>query len=248
LSAVEKIIVLGATSEIAQQVQRILAHQQIKMLLVARSADRLQSVASDLRVRGARHVIEYTADLADVSQHPQLLTFVSEHFRDFDCVLLAYGSMHAQEKCRHSVELSLHEWETNFVSAAALLTLFAEVLEQRGAGSIAVITSVAGDRGRSSNYVYGAAKGALNIFLQGLRGRLYHSKVRVLTIKPGPVRTPMTSGMPQGKMFADPASVAQDICHALGTSKEVLYTPSYWRYVMAVLKIVPERVFKRLSI
>src|SRR5579862_6280796 len=221
-----KIIILGATSEIAQQTQRLLAGQQKEMLLVARSTDRLRSVAADLRVRGAKQVIEYACDLADVSHHADLISFVHENFWDFDTVLLAYGTLLPQEKCRHSVELSLSEWQTNFTSAAALVTLFADILEQRGAGCIAVITSVAGDRGRSSNYVYGAAKAGLNTFLQGLRGRLHRSKVRVLTIKPGPVRSPMTSEMPQGRLFADPAKVAGDICRALENGRtETLYTP-----------------------
>jgi short-subunit dehydrogenase len=250
MSAMQKIVVLGATSEIAQQVQRVLARQGWEFLLVARSTARLSAVAADLRSRGAKQVIEYTADLADISRHTQLMAFVQERFPDFDCVLLAYGTMQDPEQCRHSVELSLREWDTNFVSAAALLTLFADVLEQKGAGCIAAITSVAGDRGRSSNYVYGAAKGALNIFLQGLRGRLYGSHVRVLTIKPGPVTTPMTAGLRQEKMFAAPAAVARDICRALDSSsrKEILYTPFYWRYVMAILKLIPERIFKRLTI
>ena len=245
----EKIVILGATSEIAQQTQRLLAGQQKEMLLVARSADRLQSVAADLRVRGAKQVIEYACDLADVSQHADLVSFVLQHFPEFDTVLLAYGTLLPQEKCRHSVELSLSEWQTNFTSAAALLTLFADVLEQRGAGCIAVITSVAGDRGRSSNYVYGAAKAGLNAFLQGLRGRLHRSKVRVLTIKPGPVKTPMTSDMPQGGLFADPADVAADICGALENGrKETIYTPARWRYIMGAINLVPEKIFKRLSI
>lgn len=245
----EKILVLGATSEIAQHTQRILAREQKEMLLVARSAERLRSVAADLRVRGAGQVIEYTADLADVSQHAQLVSFVLEHFPDFDSVLLAYGSLLPQEKCRHSAELSLLEWQTNFTSAASLLTLFADILEQRGSGCLAVITSVAGDRGRSSNYVYGAAKAGLNVFLQGLRGRLHRSKVRVLTIKPGPVRTPMTSEIPQGKLFADPEGVAKDICRALdGGRQETLYTPARWRYIMTAINLVPETIFKRISI
>lgn len=246
----QKVIVLGATSEIAQQVQRMLAHQGKELLLVARSTGRLPAVAADLRVRGAMQVIEYAADLADISQHPQFLSFVWKHFADFDCVLVAYGSMQEQEQCRHSVEMSRREWEANFVSAAALLTLFADVLEQRGGGCIAAITSIAGDRGRSSNYVYGAAKGALNIFLQGLRARLHRSRVRVLTIKPGPVKTPMTLGLCQGRMFAAPTNVAKDICRALEgpSQKEILYTPSYWRYLMAVLKLVPESIFKRLAV
>ncbi len=194
-------------------------------------------------------MLEYACDLADVSQHVDLISFLYEHFPDFDSVLLAYGTLLPQEKCRHSVELSLNEWHTNFTSAAALLTLFADVLEQRGTGCIAVITSVAGDRGRSSNYVYGAAKAGMNAFLQGLRGRLHRAGVRVLTIKPGPVKTPMTSEMTQGKLFADPANVAEDICRAIeGGGKETLYTPARWRYIMAAINLVPERIFKRLSI
>jgi decaprenylphospho-beta-D-erythro-pentofuranosid-2-ulose 2-reductase len=245
----EKILILGATSEIAQQTQRLLAGQHKEMLLVARSADRLRSVAADLRVRGAKQVIEYACDLADIPQHEDLLSFVHESFPDFDCVLLAYGSMLPQERCRHSVELSLSEWQTNFTSAAALLTLFADVLEQRGLGCIAVITSVAGDRGRSSNYVYGAAKAGMNAFLQGLRGRLHRSKVRVLTIKPGPVKTPMTSEMAQGGLFAEPEDVASDICRALEKGRtETLYTPARWRYIMAAINLMPEAIFKRLSI
>lgn len=245
----DKIVVLGATSEIAQQTQRLLAAQQKEMLLVARSAERLRAVAADLRVRGARQAIEYTMDLADVAQHSQLISFVAEHFSDFDGVLLSYGSLLPQERCRHSVEMSLAEWTTNFTSAAALLTLFADILEQRGGGCIAVITSVAGDRGRSTNYVYGAAKAGMNVFLQGLRGRLHRSKVRVLTIKPGPVKTPMTSEMVQGKIFAEPADVAKDICRALDSPRtQTLYTPARWRYIMAAINLVPETIFKRLSI
>ena len=245
----ERIVILGATSEIAQHAQRILARGKKEMLLVARSAERLRSVAADLRVRGAKQVIEYTADLADISQHAQLVSFVMENFPDFETVLLAYGSLLPQEKCRHSVDLSMREWHTNFTSAASLLTLFADVLEQRGSGCLAVITSVAGDRGRSANYVYGAGKAGLNAFLEGLRGRLYRSKVRVLTIKPGPVRTPMTSEMEQGNLFAEPAEVAADICAALESGqKETLYTPAYWRYIMAAINLVPETIFKRLSI
>lgn len=245
----EKIVILGATSEIAQQVQRVLAEQHKEMLLVARSADRLRSVAADLRVRGAKQVVEYACDLADVSQHAEMISFAQEKFPGFDGVLVAYGTLLPQEKCRHSVELSLSEWQTNFTSAAALLTLFADILERRGSGCIATITSVAGDRGRSSNYVYGAAKAAMNVFLQGLRGRLHASNVRVLTIKPGPVKTPMTADMPQGKLFADPVKVAGDICRSMEDgSEETLYTPTRWRYIMAAINLVPETIFKRLPL
>jgi short-subunit dehydrogenase len=245
----EKIVVLGATSEIAQHAQRILAHQGKELLLVARSTDRLRSVAADLRARGAKRVVEYTADLADISQHVPLVLFAEENFPGFDCVLLAYGSMQPQDKCRHSANLSLREWQTNFTSAGSLLTLFADIFEPRGAGCLAVISSVAGDRGRGSNYVYGASKAGLNAFLSGLRARLHRSKVRVLTIKPGPVKTPMTSDMPQRRLFVGPERVAADICESLTSGhQETLYTPSYWRYIMGAINLVPERLFKRLPI
>ena len=245
----QKFLILGATSEIAQQTQRLLAKAGKELLLVGRSPERLKAVAADLQARGATGILTLSADLADVSGHPRIVAFAQEHFADFDCVLLAYGTMHRQDECHHSVDLSLVEWQSNFTSAAALLSRFADILQERRCGCLAAITSVAGDRGRASNYVYGAAKGALSLYLQGLRARLHASNVRVLTIKPGPVKTPMTSHLPQSRTFADPSRVARDICRALeDDSIDVLYTPWYWRHVMAVIKMIPERLFKRLPI
>jgi short-subunit dehydrogenase len=245
----DKIVILGATSEIAQQVQRIFAREGKSLCLVARSAERLDAVAADLRVRGAKEIITFTADLADISQHAELVGFIQRSFIDIDCVLLAYGIMQDQLACSHSVEMSIREWQTNFVSAAALLTRFAEILERRGSGCIAAISSVAGDRGRRSNYVYGSAKGALSLFMQGLRSRLQKCGVRVLTIKPGPVKTPMTNQMKNNRAFADPAIVAKNIRRALERgSTDILYTPWQWRYIMAIVRIIPEVVFKKLAI
>jgi short-subunit dehydrogenase len=167
---------------------------------------------------------------------------------DFDTVLLAYGSMTDQKVAATSIPVLLEELQVDFVSAAALLTLFAADLERRRTGCIAAISSVAGDRGRRSNYPYGAAKGALALFLQGLRSRLYPAGVRVLTIKPGPVRTPMTDHLPSPLPLADPQQVARDIVHALERhSPDILYTPRVWRYIMAVIDLIPESIFKRLS-
>jgi short-subunit dehydrogenase len=163
-------------------------------------------------------------------------------------VLLAYGSMHEQKTAETSVPVLLEELQVNFVSSAALLTLFAADLERRRMGCIAAISSVAGDRGRRSNYPYGSAKGALALFLQGLRSRLYPAGVRVITIKPGPVRTPMTDHLPSPLPLADPGKVARDIAQALdGRAPDILYTPRVWRYVMAVIELIPEGIFKRLS-
>ncbi len=244
----KKIVVLGATSGIALEVQRRLARQGRELLLVARSPQRLAALQSDLHLRGARTVLTYPADLASIQQHAGVFDFARRNLPDFDTVLLAYGSMHEQKDSEASVDVLLEELHVNFVSATAILSLFAADLERRRTGCLAAITSVAGDRGRRSNYVYGSAKGALSLFLQGLRSRLHPAGVRVLTIKPGPVQTAMTDHMPNAARFADPEQVARDIVRALdASSPDILYTPKVWRYVMAAVQQIPEGLFKRLS-
>lgn len=243
-----KIIVLGATSTIALEVQRQLARRGWELLLVGRSIPRLTEIRADLLVRGAPKVLMYAAELSCIAEHDGVLEFASRELPDFDTVLLAYGSMHDQKIAATSIPVLLDELQTDFVSSAALLTLFAADLERRRTGCIAAISSVAGDRGRRSNYPYGSAKGALALFLQGLRSRLYPAGVRVITIKPGPVRTPMTDHLPDALPLADPRKVARDIARALERrSPDILYTPGIWRYIMAVIELIPETIFKRLS-
>jgi decaprenylphospho-beta-D-erythro-pentofuranosid-2-ulose 2-reductase len=248
MTAIRQIIILGATSGIALEVQRQLAREGRELLLVARSPQRLAEIRADLLVRGARQVSTYSADLASIQQHAAIFEFVRHTFPDFDTVLLAYGSMHDQKDSETSVDTLLEELQVNFVSATAILTLFAADLERRRTGCLAAITSVAGDRGRRSNYVYGSSKGALSLFLQGLRSRLHPAGVRVITIKPGPVQTPMTDHMANSARFADPQQVARDIVRALERrSPDVLYTPKFWRYIMTAVQQIPEGIFKRLS-
>jgi short-subunit dehydrogenase len=244
----KKIVILGATSRIACDVQRLLARRGCELLLVARSTERLAELQADLTIRGARQVFAYAADLSLVQHHASIFEFVRRSFPDFDTVLLAYGSMHDQKDSENSIDVLLEELQVNFVSATAVLTLFAADLERRRAGCIAAITSVAGDRGRRSNYVYGSAKGALSLFLQGLRSRLHPAGVRIITIKPGPVQTPMTDHLPNSSRFAEPEQVACDIVRALESrSPDVLYTPRIWRYIMTSVEHIPETIFKRLS-
>ena len=245
----KKIVILGATSGIALEVQQQLARLSCELLLVARSSQRLTELRGDLLLRGAQQVLTYSADLASIPQHAGIFEFVQRKFPDFDTVLLAYGSMHKQKDAETSVDILLEELQADFVSAAAILTLFAGDFERRRAGCLAAITSVAGDRGRRSNYVYGSAKGGLSLFLQGMRSRLYPSGVRVITIKPGPVQTPMTDHMPYAARFADPEQVGHDIIRALERrAPDVLYTPGIWRYIMTAVRLIPETIFKRLSV
>ncbi|MGB6387159.1 MAG: SDR family NAD(P)-dependent oxidoreductase [Terriglobales bacterium] len=247
-AALKKIVVLGATSGIALEVQRQLAQQGCELLLVARSPQRLAEIQGDLEIHGAGQVFTYSADLASIQQHAAIFEFARRTFPDFDTVLLAYGSMHSQQESESSVDVLLDELLVNFTSATAILTLFAADLERRRTGCVAAITSVAGDRGRRSNYVYGSAKGALSLFLQGLRSRLHPAGVRVITIKPGPVQTAMTDHLPNSARFADPELVARHIVRALERrSPDVLYTPRIWRYVMTAVRQIPEGIFKRLS-
>jgi len=244
----KRIIILGATSGIALEVQRQLARRACELLVVARSTQRLTELQADLLVRGAARVLTYTADLSCTAQHDGVLEFASHRLPDFDTVLLAYGSMHDQKIASTSIPVLLEELQVNFVSAAAILTLFAADLERRRTGCIAAISSVAGDRGRRPNYVYGSAKGGLSLFLQGLRSRLYPAGVRVITIKPGQVRTSMTDHLPSRMHLADPREVARDIVRGLeGRSPDILYTPAIWRYVMNAVQLIPEGIFKRLS-
>jgi decaprenylphospho-beta-D-erythro-pentofuranosid-2-ulose 2-reductase len=244
----QKIIILGATSTIAREVGRLMAKDGNDLLLVARCGVRLAAIKADLLVRGARLVQTFTADLQDISRHAEVLAWAKTCHPDFDTLFLAYGTLRNQGDCELSVDLMVEELSTNFVSAAALLTIFAKHFEERRSGCIAAITSVAADRGRRSNYVYGSAKGGLSIFLQGLRSRLYPSGVRVITIKPGPVKTAMTDHLPRTRIFADVSDVAKDIHRALKQrSPEVLYTPWQWRSIMAAIRMIPEGLFKRLA-
>ena len=248
IARMQRIVVLGATSGIALEFQRELARQGRELLLVARSPQRLAALQSDLMARGAQNVLTVAADLAHVQHHAGIFDFVRRSFPKFDTVLLAYGTMEDQKDSEASVDVLLHELHVNFVSAAALLTLFAADLELRRTGCLAAITSVAGDRGRRSNYAHGSAKGALSLFLQGLRSRLHPAGVKVITIKPGPVRTPMTDHQADSARFAQPDRVARDIIRALEQgSPDILYTPWFWRPIMTAVRHLPDLLFKRLA-
>src|SRR5205085_1021586 len=244
-----KILILGATSAIAQETAKCFARDGAELFLVGRSAEKLEAVQNDLKVRGANRAETFGLDLSDLDRHQEMIQAAIETLDGLDMALVAHGTLGDQRLSQESVAKTLEEFTTNCTSVISLLTLLANYFEPRRRGCIAVISSVAGDRGRRSNYVYGAAKGALSIFLQGLRSRLYPAGVRVITIKPGPVDTPMTAHLRTGLTLAKPEVVARDIYRALENgSPDVLYTPRYWRYIMAAIRIMPERIFKRLSI
>lgn len=243
----KRIVIFGATSAIAQEVARQTAARGDRLALVGRSAAKLEAIASDLRARGAT-VHAQTADLNDVSGHAALFDEAKKALGGIDTVLVAHGTLTDQEAAQRDFSVVESELRTNFVSAASIIELAAAHFESQRSGVIAVITSVAGDRGRRKNYVYGAAKAALSTYLSGVRNRLAASGVGVLDIRPGFVDTPMTANIDKGPLFASPQKVARDIVRAIDREADVVYTPFFWWWIMLVIRSLPERVFKRMNI
>ena len=193
--------------------------------------------------------MEVSFDAADFGRHGPAVAEAWEAFGGLDAALVAYGSLPDAETVAHDAEAAVEAFRLNATSVVSVLTHLAERFEAQGAGVVAVISSVAGDRGRPSNYVYGAAKGAVSLFAQGLRGRLRRSGVRVVTVKPGFVDTPMTADVPKNALFAEPDDVGRAIHRAMtGGGADVIYTPRFWRPIMAGIRAIPERVFKRLNL
>ncbi len=242
------VLIVGATSAIAQEVAKHFAAAGDHLFLVGRNAEKLAAVAEDLKVRGARRVETFVLDVTDFGRHREMIEAAENMLGPLDVVLMAHGIMPDQKQLEQDVDLALQVYKTNTLSVISMLTLLANLFEARGRGTIAVISSVAGDRGRRSNYVYGSSKAALTAFLSGLRNRLSRAGVRVITIKPGPVNTPMTAHMRKGVLMAEPDKVGRDIYQAILKGKDVVYTPWFWRYIMCIIIHIPERIFKRMNL
>jgi hypothetical protein len=245
---VRKVLIIGATSAIAEATARILAARADSLYLVGRRADALAAIAADLKVRGAQQVMFEPLDANDLGSHEPMLARATQALSGLDTVLIAHGTLGDQKACQGSAQLTVQELMTNAISSVALLTLIAQQFERQGSGTIAVISSVAGDRGRASNYVYGSAKAMVTAFLSGMRQRLSKSGVAVITIKPGFVDTPMTAAFPKGALWATPQSVAAGIVRAMDRSAAVVYLPAFWRPIMTIIRAIPERIFSRIAL
>lgn len=242
----QRILIFGGTSAIAEAVARIYAARTAKIALAGRDLERLRRIADDLIVRGASDVRVYGVDANDFERHREFFDEVWGAYGGIDIALVAHGSLPERRLCEQSSIEAIREFSTNASSVIALAVELA--LRLRSGATLAMISSVAGDRGRASNYLYGSAKAAVSQFASGLRQRLRKSGVNVLTIKPGLVDTPMTSAFHKTVLWAKPEWVAQGIVRAIDRRRAVVYLPWFWRWIMLAIRLIPEFVFKRIEI
>jgi len=243
------VLIIGATSAIAEACARVWAQRGDRVFLAARGEAQLKSVADDLRTRGANFVGFKVFDATAFDQHAALLADATQAMGGLDTVLIAHGTLSDQDRAQKDVPYALKEVEINGTSVVALMGRVAEQFEAQKRGCIGVISSVAGDRGRQSNYVYGSAKALVSAFASGLRQRMHKVGVSVVTIKPGFVDTPMTAHLPKGgPLWAKPDQVARDIVGGMDKGRSIVYTPGFWRLIMLIIKHIPEFVFVKLKL
>jgi short-subunit dehydrogenase len=243
----EAVLILGATSAIARATAAAFAVRGDALYLASRDKEELQRIAADLRLRYGTEVRHGLFDAEATNTHETFFKSVVTDMPNLSGVVLAFGSL-GDKSAASDFSAGAKIIACNFTGAASILSICANYFEPLHYGFIIGISSVAGDRGRQSNYVYGAAKGALGIYLEGLRNRLYHSGVRVITIKPGFVDTAMTYGLPGMFLVASPQSIGTRIVRALDKSADVVYLPWFWRYIMLIIKLIPEFIFKRMKL
>ena len=241
----KKVVVVGATSAIAEHYARRMAVPGVWLILAGRSLGRTSAVAADLRTRGAGRVDCIAFDVNCVDDRARFFDSIVDA-TPVDVILIAHGTLPDQNAAATSVEYAISEFTTNATSTIALMIMAANILEQQRKGTLAVISSVAGDRGRASNALYGSAKAAVTTFASGLRQRLTGSDVNVLVVKPGLIDTPMTARFKKGPLWSTPENVATAICTAIRRGRSVVYAPAFWRFLMLIIRAVPERVFKRM--
>lgn len=244
----KKILIIGATSAIAEETARIWAQRGEKLFLVARSQQRLETISNDLCLRGSPQVKYFCMDVNNFELHPPMLEEAKKFLENIDIVLIAHGTLSKQKSCEQSVELTMQELKTNALSVIALLTLLANIFELQKKGTIAVISSVAGDRGRQSNYVYGSAKAMVTAYLSGLRQRLFKSGVAVVNIKPGFVDTPMTAEFKKGLLWSRPSVVAETIVKVCDKENNNVYVPKFWFFIMLIIKLIPVAIYNKIKL
>ena len=244
----EPVLILGATSAIARSAAGAFAAKGYSLYLAGRDREELERLASDFRLRYQVEVGCGLFDAEDYESHAAFVERVLDEAGELKGVLLAFGYLAEKRLAESDPKERVAMLARNLIGAVSLLEPLAARLERQRSGFVIGISSVAGDRGRQSNYIYGAAKGGFTIYLQGLRNRLFHAGVRVVTIKAGFVDTAMTYGMPGLFLVASPEYVGSRIVRALERGSNVAYIPWFWRCLMLVIRLIPESLFKRLKL
>jgi decaprenylphospho-beta-D-erythro-pentofuranosid-2-ulose 2-reductase len=239
----ERVLVLGATSAIAAQVAELHAARGDQLHLVGRTASKLQDVIARCGRAATFEVADFDALDANLGVVERAIAALGH----VDRVVIAHGALGDQLESERTFEAAEATLRTNFSSVVSLLVPLANHLEARSGGRIGVMTSVAGDRGRPRNYTYGTAKGALHVYLQGVRSRLYRANVSVTTLKLGPVDTPMTVDHPKSRLFSKAEDVAAGVVRAMDRRVDEAYVPRFWAAIMAIVRNVPEPLFQRIG-
>jgi decaprenylphospho-beta-D-erythro-pentofuranosid-2-ulose 2-reductase len=247
-SSVKQIVILGATSAIAEAAARIWAARGARFVLVARDAARTEIIAADLKARGAADADVVALDCAKVDAEVELRKLVSRLGR-LDILLLAYGVLGDQQILETSPAAAADMLRTNFDSAALWCLAAAAILERQRSGALVVIGSVAGDRGRQSNYLYGATKGGLALLTEGIAHRLAPLGARAVIIKPGFVDTPMTAAFSkEGPLWAKPEAVAAVIARSVEKGGPIVYAPAFWMAIMFIVRNLPWVIFRKTKL
>lgn len=246
------IVIIGATSAIAEQCARLWTDESPKSIkLVGRNQNKLDAISADLAVRAPETLIEST--VADFNNPERIQKLVDKLCSEdlVDVALIAHGALPSQDECQNNLDTCRHSLEINGISPVLFAEAFVKHMEQANQGRLGIIGSVAGDRGRKSNYVYGSAKGLVSRYAQGLQHRLAlsQSNVKVTLIKPGPTDTPMTAELKsQGAKLASSTDVAKDIVNGIEKGKAVVYTPKKWALIMMIIRCLPAFVFNKVDI
>jgi short-subunit dehydrogenase len=242
----QKIVIIGASSAIAEHCARLWARQPVSLVLVGRELARVQRIADDLRVRSPQSQVQtLQTDFGDPAAIGELARRIAAEGR-MDIVLIAHGNLPDQQACERDLLAAQEALLVNGVSPVLFAEAFAGVMQATG-GTIAVIGSVAGDRGRKSNYAYGAAKGLVDRYVQGMQHRFARGPLKLVLVKPGPTATPMTAHLPP-RGLAPVDLVAQRIVDGIAADRPVVYAPAKWWLIMIVIRHLPRFVFNRMDI
>ena len=244
----KRVMIIGATSAIAGACAREWARRGARLFLVARDGEKLHTIAGDLIVRGT-DVSVTLLDVEDMERYPIVLAEATAFLGGIDIVLIAHGSLPSQEQCERDVRYAVKEFTINATSVIALMTVIANHLLAQGYGAIGVISSVAGVRGRASNYLYGSAKATVSAFCEGLRVRLHRQRISVTDIRPGFIESPMTAHLPLPKVLVvSPNSIARRMICAIESGTPVVYVPTFWALIMFIIRHLPSWLFTRLKL